>query len=344
MVPPSFSEGAEVELSPPSPGRNSLRMSPIQRIAALAVVITVVSGCKERKIEVIEFDARGLGMHYAVDWDEPEGYYPVPPGQFREAAYRKDSAGGRVEISVSSLSGAGGGIMANVNRWRAQVGLQPLAEESLANLPVREFAGIRMFFIDALGLRDHIQGAIIPVGEETWFFKFSGPVDLVAKEEGSFLTFMESIKSGSVELARAPKVAYDLPEGWEKSESESAIRAVTLRVPVAGDGGEPMELIVVPMEASASQSMTIDMWRSKLGKEALGEGEGTKPELVGQHVFTLFDEEGEGKRLLGALCDLEGLRWHFEISGDPESIAAQQENFLKFLASVTFDDGSENTN
>jgi hypothetical protein len=78
------------------------------------------------------------------------------------------------EVSVTRLGGGGGGMLANVNRWRGQVFLPPITQEELtAQLKEVDLGGTaKASVVDITGPQGRILGALIPVaGGQTWFFK-----------------------------------------------------------------------------------------------------------------------------------------------------------------------------
>ena len=56
----------------------------------------------------------------SVVWQAPEDWKEEKAGQFLTAAYALPGGG---RVTVSKLAGDGGGLAANLNRWRGQVGL-----------------------------------------------------------------------------------------------------------------------------------------------------------------------------------------------------------------------------
>ena len=67
-------------------------------------------------------------------WTVPAGWQEGPLAQFLTAKYViAGNDGAEASVNVSSLAGDGGGLLPNVNRWRAQLGLAPETEASLAN-------------------------------------------------------------------------------------------------------------------------------------------------------------------------------------------------------------------
>lgn len=66
-----------------------------------------------------------------IEWDAPSGWSEAPnDNPTRLAVFRIDGAPD-VEIVVTRFPGDVGGALANVNRWRAQIGLGPINGSSL---------------------------------------------------------------------------------------------------------------------------------------------------------------------------------------------------------------------
>src|SRR5262245_52740927 len=112
--------------------------------------------------------ARGLRWTTPKGWTERAGdgmraATLVPPGR------------GRAEVTVVALPGEVGGELANVNRWRGQLGLPPLEEGALAEQRERieSRAGlVSLYDFTSMGpVRTRLVAAAVRVGETTWFFK-----------------------------------------------------------------------------------------------------------------------------------------------------------------------------
>ena len=122
----------------------------------------------------------------------------------RKAAFVVDDGGKSVEITVISLpSQAANMIVANVNRWRGQLGLPPAGAKELAaeikTLPVGDAIGS---YVTIVGPKDHgpptaIFGVIAPRGDQVWFVKMRGDAALARREQPHFEAFVKSIQFGS---------------------------------------------------------------------------------------------------------------------------------------------------
>lgn len=131
-------------------------------------------------------------------WKVPSHWIAGGPRAMRLASFEIPGDGNASgDLSISTLASGGGGLLANVNRWRGQVGLTPTDEASLAKeaqtitLPGRQKATV----VDLGGASaNRILGAIVPDGDKSWFFKLSGPDALVVKERENFLAWLKSIE------------------------------------------------------------------------------------------------------------------------------------------------------
>lgn len=135
-----------------------------------------------------------------LTWTTPASWTSKPAGTMRKGSYAIKGDDGEADLSITAFPGSTGGLLANLNRWRSQLGLAPLAESELEintvhldvgelHLTVADFVGT------AGGKPTRIVGALAPHGSDTWFFKLMGPDALVAREKPAFLEFLHTIKS-----------------------------------------------------------------------------------------------------------------------------------------------------
>jgi hypothetical protein len=106
-----------------------------------------------------------------------------------------------MDISVTSFPGESGGLLANINRWRGQLGLDAVDAEQLESTIERRNLGGREFVIvdfvnegSPADKKQRIIGAIVPGSDETWFFKMTGGDALTATQKPAFLEVLESVE------------------------------------------------------------------------------------------------------------------------------------------------------
>lgn len=132
-----------------------------------------------------------------IRYTTPEGWEARTAGGFRIASFAvPGSEGEAADVSVITLAGPAGGELANVNRWRGQVGLAPVAPDALGQTARSLAAPAGTFRIHRLDgpSGQSILAAILPAGERTFFIKMTGPTRLVASQQAAFEAFLQSLQ------------------------------------------------------------------------------------------------------------------------------------------------------
>jgi hypothetical protein len=203
-------------------------MPPRLPVAAALLSLLVLAGCRDREITAYRAPkdpapaapptASGLPSGAPVKegadtmantavptggdslaWAAPAHWTAKPPSAMRKGSYAVKDGAAEADLSITSFPGDTGGLLANVNRWRGQISLPPLAADQLdANREHIDIGPLHVDVVDfagsANGASTRIIGAIVPVGGETWFFKLMGPDALVAKEKPAFLEFLRTVR------------------------------------------------------------------------------------------------------------------------------------------------------
>jgi hypothetical protein len=144
---------------------------------------------------------RGKPFRYDKPADWEEGRADMKQGVYRPAVFIVRDGDHLAEVSVVPLAGQGGGARANVNRWRMQLGLDPIGDEQLQQdlrkLPVED---ANAPYIDLTGRGptgpQRILGAWLVHGGRTWFITMKGSPELVGKQQAAFEAFVKSIRFG----------------------------------------------------------------------------------------------------------------------------------------------------
>ena len=139
----------------------------------------------------------------SLSWTAPAHWVAKPPSAMRKGSFAvKGENSADADLSITAFPGDTGGLLANLNRWRGQLSLAPLAAAELEGVlqhvdgdglhfEVVEFVGT------ANGAPTRMLGAVLSRPGETWFFKLMGPDALVAGQKNEFLAFLRSVKQAA---------------------------------------------------------------------------------------------------------------------------------------------------
>ncbi len=162
-------------------------------LAAFALALT---GCDRDEIKVYRVGKEPSPATVTL----PEGWTAVPPGQMRVAAFAvRDADGHQADVSVIPLPGSAGGVFANVNRWRGQVGLASATEEEIKkSAEAIQISSQPAALYDLAGTNagngeaTRILAAIQNRDDQAWFFKMTGDDHLVAAQKQNFLSYLKT--------------------------------------------------------------------------------------------------------------------------------------------------------
>jgi len=290
----------------------------------------------------------------SATWQAPEGWEKEGAGQFLTAGY-KLPGGGRV--TVSKLGGDGGGLAANVNRWRGQVGMKPAPENELGGQAVAVPGSTRDMLLYNLSPEslaadaDGILAAVLPLDSETWYFKFTAPPAVLKEKGGVFMDFLRTIRVAGEndqpappEAPGKPKITVTAPEGWEKSEG-SAMRVASFAI--TGEGGATADVSVIPLPGdSGTVQENVNRWRNQLqippldaaDDPALGKKvDGPSGEYFLSHMVSTDPiMDGKMAAIGTAILAKPGITWFFKITGEAALVEANRGKFEEFVRSTTF--------
>jgi len=196
------------------------------RLAAILATLTagtlILSGCGESEPEYYETKdvqtpssaqpvlttapvsqdpaAAGPGFSFAM----PEGWSQQQPSSMIILAFQAGNPPEQVaDVQVSAFPGDVGGQLANLNRWRRQVGLGPVDPEAASGfITAVEVSGIEAWQVDLTGpagvtpdgsARRMVVSAV-PHDGQTWFFKLVGAESAVESQKEQYAAFLQSIQ------------------------------------------------------------------------------------------------------------------------------------------------------
>ena len=132
------------------------------------------------------------------NWKVPAGWQEVAAGQFLIAKFNlTGDAGATAAVNVSMSAGDGGGLAANVNRWRGQLGLAPVTDVTTSPLDI---TGGKAQLVELSGTNPQtsqpaqLVGVMVSQAGQTWFYKLMGDAKVVAAQKAAFTQFVQSAK------------------------------------------------------------------------------------------------------------------------------------------------------
>jgi hypothetical protein len=289
----------------------------------------------------------------SVTWRALPDWKMEEAGQFLTAAYLVPDLG---RLTVSQLGGDGGGLAANVNRWRGQVNMKPLPDEEVAGQPMPVTGSSREMLLfnlnpdEAPAEAEGIFAAVLPLGTETWYFKLTGPSTRLREKGGEvFMAFLGGVRIAGENAPppaapSAPKIRVTAPDGWEASEG-SSMRVASFAV--KGEDGATADVSVIPLPGdSGSVLENVNRWRGQVqlpplasaDDPALGtEMDGTGGKFFVTHMVSAEPlEDGKKAAISTAILKAEGTTWFFKITGDASLVEANREKFETFARSAIF--------
>jgi hypothetical protein len=312
----------------------------------------------------------------ALKYTLPAGWQEKAPTELRVASFGISDGGKNADVSVIPLGGMAGGDLANVNRWRGQVGLPPLADDDLQKLAEKvEVAGQPADLYDSTGTApgsgdaERIVGVILHRDDTAWFFKMTGDADLVEKQKPAFVAFLKSIQFGglaapsTMDLSQLPpshpaipgmntiapdsgtQPTWTIPADWQTGQLEQFLVAKYI-IP-----GANSTLAAVNVSSLAGDGggllPNVNRWRGQLGLDPVDDSGmakivSTLDASGGQASVVDFSgtdgNSGKPARLVGVILPLNGQTWFYKLMGDADVVAAQKDAFTKFIQSAKYPD------
>ena len=114
----------------------------------------------------------------------------------RLATFEIPDEAGPIEVAVTQFPGRVGGELANINRWRGQMGLPAAAEAELEDLVDRfEAPGYAAYIARIAGAEAHMLavGVYEAAADRTWFVRATAPAGAIDRVEPEMTAFARSI-------------------------------------------------------------------------------------------------------------------------------------------------------
>lgn len=341
-------------------------------VLLLAVAgICISNGCERDDIRIysVAKESKGAANRAAVAaperkpvnvaWDVPTTWNEVPTTEpMRVATFDK----GKVQVLVSTFPGDVGGLLANINRWRGQIGLTPTTEAELAETVIMELSdGVRINTTRLAGPNEDMLGAVIETGDgNTWFVKAVATKAEATEMEAEFTAFCRSFKLKSPEAVQPapqatlpanhpPVEATATPDSPRSPLPESGLlaRARALPVPqtwklgrdtsgiaiLAYDTADGARITLTSLRGDGGGALpNINRWRGQLGLAAVPDlaSQPTRQPIPNTMIVDLEDG-AKARRMISAIVTEAETTWFFKLTGTSESARNHAEAFEKFV-------------
>jgi hypothetical protein len=310
-----------------------------------------------------------------IHWQKPEAWQEQPGKSMRIGSFLIPGADGRkAEVAVTTFPGDVGGDFANVNRWRGQIQLPPIAEAELStaitsiDLPTGKFQLLDITSAEPLidgKYKARILGAWLKQAERTWFFKLMGDDESVGAQREALLGFLRSVEFTAPSAAAAepastnnlpvaplasvpvaPPSASDASLTWTAPASWTPKPLGQMRkgsYALRGAGGTEADLSITMLSAATNPLLeNINRWRRQISLAPLSESQisaETTALVNGKFKFTVVDytgtqPSGAATHLVGAILYHGDEAWFFKLTGPDALVSPQTPAFLDFLKTV----------
>jgi hypothetical protein len=131
-------------------------------------------------------------------WQAPASWTEVEStSRMRLVSFSVPHGGEVADLSVTRLGGAAGGMLANLNRWRGQLGLEPVGPDSpeaagqLTQAPAGTFTWWSIVNDETDPSAGMLAG-MLEAPDHVMFVKLTGSGELIAASEAGFVEFLAS--------------------------------------------------------------------------------------------------------------------------------------------------------
>lgn len=260
------------------------------------------------------------------DWREKADTGPRGPMSSRFATLEIAGEGGPYELTITPLrlpaEDLNSYVLANVNRWRGQLGLRPISDAQLPTKTTQfDLAGAQVTIVDLLGNLGG--GPAMPMTPP--FAGAAGGPAPSATGAGASLKF-------------------DAPEGWSQGELEVSRGGIQIRRQAAFEvkkDDQSVEITATRMPGDPSSLLiNVNRWRGQIQlepvTEAQLEADSEKIDLdgaTGAYVQLI----GAKDAILGVVAFRDGMAWFIKMQGDHDLAIQERTRFDEFLKSIRFE-------
>ena len=281
-----------------------------------------------------------------LTWTTPEDWSEERGAGMRAATFRFTVGDEKLECSVIPLPAEDPSspeyILANINRWRGQLGLNPISAD---DVPENDNEMYHFKLDDGTQITSvNIAGTIAGKGGPPMMTKPGGRPAGPAGPTSAQLppghpptgSSRKPTASGNV-VTSIPQMSFDVPANWKPKANSSSFRKISWDL---GRGDQSAEMYISTLAAGGSDiAPNVARWRGQVGLESIDGAAllATVDEIsIGGLPGHVSDMIGEEKAILAAIVVQGQTGWFFTLKAPADVAKAESDNFRNFLKSVKF--------
>jgi hypothetical protein len=281
------------------------------------------------------FRALVKSVHFVSDaapeWTLPEGWQQKPASGMRYATIEvaapdTKSSTAALDLSVTLLPRAEPDLdaytLSNLNRWRGQLGLSPVA---LAQL--RES-------VTSVETVDGMATLVDLVGHKPQDGMSRAP--FAGKGMPTAAPLQDPRQEPKKPAPSKSELTYDTPPGWQPAAA-GGLRKAAFAI---ADGAESAEVTVISLDGAGGALLpNINRWRQQIELGEMTQQEldaGVKKIEIASQSGDYVELVGPKKAILGVVAAEGGRAWFFKMTGDVPLVNREKPNFEAFVRSVRF--------
>jgi len=266
-------------------------------------------------------------------WELPAGWRQRGASGMRYATIEVEEEDRKLEITVIPLETMGEldeYVKSNINRWRGQLGLAPVAEIALGDDADGSGSTRRFELSDGTAVT-----MVNLIGQGS-----GGP----QTTPGFDMANHPPIGDGQLGMELVPpadewSLTYETPEGWTTGNVDGMRRAAF----AVADNERKVEITVINLPRSGGERLAnVNRWRQQIKLDNTTATQLAKDlqkiplaQTTGDYVELVGSAETEPREsILVVLADLGENTWFFKLKGDADLAEQQRENFQDFVRSV----------
>ncbi|MBC8355790.1 MAG: hypothetical protein H8E66_27760 [Planctomycetes bacterium] len=281
----------------------------------------------------------GEGDEADPQWELAEGWTQEPGKDMRFATIKIAADEQELELSVTPLpKPPTDGTVANINRWRGQLGLAPIEAGKLAEESTSvEYKNGTATMVNLVGK----SGASAPMTSRAISRGAADPD--AARIAAHAAAGVDETRTGPMPAAPPSSITYEAPPEWKPGKrvvSSSAFAVPREAAFEVTEGDSKAEITVTALGAGASALLpNVNRWRNQIGLEPFtNEQLATESKKIDMNGVEgdYFRLIGPQQAILGVIATHGGKAWFVKLQGEHDLAVKLQEDFESFARSIKF--------